>query len=61
VSPNKTGRGHAPRVGGQKSKGTIQKGVKLSVETWAALIAKNGKDFSFSDYVRKLIETDLKK
>jgi hypothetical protein len=59
MSPNTTGRGHAPRVGGQDSKGTIQKAIRLSKEMWKKLIAKNGKSFSFSDYVRDLIEKDL--
>jgi hypothetical protein len=60
MSPNTTGRGHAPRVGGQDSKGTVQKGIKLSQEMWKILIDRNGKNFSFSDYIRKLIEADLK-
>jgi hypothetical protein len=60
MSPNRTGRGHPPRVGGTESKGTIQKGVKVSKETWALLTTKYGRNFSFSDYVRKLIDADLK-
>jgi hypothetical protein len=40
MSPNRTGRGHPPRVGGTESKGTIQKGVKVSKETWALLTTK---------------------
>jgi len=59
MSPNKTGRGHPPRVGGRESKGTFQKGVKVSKEMWTALVARHGKNFSFSDYVRGLIEKDL--
>ena len=56
---NKTGRGGTPRVGGRESKGTVQKGVKLSKEMWAALIARQGKNFDFSGYIRQLIEKDL--
>jgi hypothetical protein len=59
MSPNKTGRGHPPRVGGRESKGTIQKGVRVSKEMWAALIARRGKNFDFSGYVRQLIDRDM--
>jgi hypothetical protein len=56
---NRTGRGGTPRVGGQDSKGTIQKAIRLSAEMWKQLVARQGKNFSFSDYVRQLIERDL--
>jgi hypothetical protein len=59
MSPNTTGRGHPPRVGGNDSQGTIQKGVKISKEVWKALTKKYGRNFLFSDYIRGLIEKDL--
>jgi hypothetical protein len=60
MSPNRTGRGHPPFVGGNQSKGTITKALKLSIEMWKEVSRKIGKSGSFSDYVRKLIEADLK-
>ncbi len=61
MTPNTTGRGHAPRVGGPGSKGTIQKGVRLSIEIWNKVLRKIGKEGDFSAYVRSLINEDLKK
>jgi hypothetical protein len=61
MAPNTTGRGHAPRVGGNDSKGTIQKAIRVSKEMWKDLITKHGKDFDFSSYARRLIAKDLEK
>jgi predicted CopG family antitoxin len=59
MSPNRTGRGHPPRVGGNESKGTVFKAVKLSIEMWKKLLKLKGKNFSFSEYARGLIQKDM--
>lgn len=60
---NKTDRrGHRPLVGGESSKGTRQMTVRLSVETFEKVKKKLGKlKIDFAEYVRELIEGDLKK
>ncbi len=54
-------RGHRPPVGGEESKGTIQKTVRLSLETYKKVELKLSKsDMDFAEYVRVLIKKDLK-
>jgi hypothetical protein len=52
-------RGHRPRLGGEKSKGTARLCIKVPLEAVKRIERKIGKDGSLSDYVRGLIEKDL--
>lgn len=52
-------RGHRQRVGGNTSKGTIQRTVKLPYELNKSIQSKI-KALGFSEYVRQLIEQDIK-
>jgi hypothetical protein len=65
VSPkgNKSeNRGHRLPVGGINSKGTVQKTVRLSVEKYKVIEKKLSKlEKDFAEYVRNLIDEDLKK
>ena len=55
-------RGHRARLGGEKSKGSIQKSVRLPVELIAKIDRKIGKTKgAFSEFVRGLIEKDFLK
>ena len=54
-------RGHRDPVGGPDSKGTILKAIRLSIEVWSKIIKKIGKEGDFSNYIRRLIDRDLKK
>jgi hypothetical protein len=54
-------RGHRSLIGGTRSKGTILKAIRLPVETWNKILRKIGMKKNFSDYIRTLIEEDLKK
>ncbi len=52
-------RGHRPRIGGERSKGSVQISTRLPVETVKRIERKIGRNGSFSDYIRGLIEKDL--
>jgi len=58
---NPTGKGGTPKVGGFQSQGTVLKPIRFSVEMVKLIEKKIGKEKSFSDYVRNLIEEDLNK
>jgi hypothetical protein len=50
-------RGHRPRIGGKDSKGSIQKTVRLPIETLRKFQKEIGKrPGAFSKYVRILID-----
>jgi hypothetical protein len=60
---NKSGnRGHRLPIGGLESKGTIQKTVRLSFEKYKVIEKKlSTMKKDFAEYVRDLIDQDLKK
>ena len=52
-------RGHRTKVGGEESRGTIQKSIRIPVELFEKVMGKIGK-IKFSDHVRNLLEKDFK-
>jgi len=62
---NRTGSDGRPRIGGSlrvggfKSKATVLKPIRFSVEMVKQVEKKIGKEKSFSEYVRECVEKDL--
>lgn len=52
-------RGHRPRLGGKKSKGTVRLSVKIPLEMVKRIERKIGREGNLSDYLRQCVERDL--